>query len=327
MSEALLKIDALTTGYDSTMVSKSVSLEVYPSELICILGPNGAGKSTLLKTIAKLLEPLSGDIHFCGKHIDLLDTKSLSQYLSIVLTDRITLEYMTVWEFVSLGRFPYTNFMGTLSQKDKDIVDQVIDQLAITHLQSRDLSALSDGQRQRVMIARALAQNTGLVILDEPTAFLDLPSKVELMALLSDLCSTKTSSFLVSTHDLDLALSQADRIWLIDSAGDLHDGAPEDLVLDGIFNTVFDSQQTYFDQDKAIFVNSKNDFASIQVKDSGLSRQWLIKALHRIGYKATDKDDTKACIEKIDSQWHLKIDGQALQFEKIYDLCKYLKLR
>ncbi|PCJ19554.1 MAG: hypothetical protein COB02_07355 [Candidatus Cloacimonadota bacterium] len=320
MLNKLLSLNKLTTGYDNKIVSQSISLDVYPSELICILGPNGVGKSTLLKTIAKLLNKKSGDIFFNTNSIESLDTKSLSKYLSVVLTDRIIIEYMNVWEFISLGRFPYTNLLGTLKDNDKLIINQIINQLQIEHLQNNELSNLSDGQRQRVMIARALVQDTGLVILDEPTAFLDLPSKVELMNLLSKLCQKNNTSFLVSTHDLDLALTQADRIWIIDKEGNLHDGSPEDLILKGVFNQVFDSEQLIFNKETSTFINKSKSYKSISLKSNGIRKIWIEKALKRIGFQCNEKENN---LQIVDLETSLNVNNK--KFDSIYSLCQYLQ--
>ncbi|MCJ8345421.1 ABC transporter ATP-binding protein [bacterium] len=324
MLDSLLKVTDLKTGYDQKIVSEKISLEVYPAELICILGPNGAGKSTLLKTIAKLLPSKGGEIHFSQKNLRDIAIKELSKHLAVVLTDRIIIEYMNVLEFISLGRFPYTNIIGTLQDQDKKVIDHIIKQLHLQDLQCNDLSNLSDGQRQRVMIARALVQDTGLVILDEPTAFLDLPSKVELMNLLSKLCSEHKTSFLVSTHDLDLALSHADRIWLVDQNGKLHDGAPEDLVLAGVFNQVFDSKYLTFDLESSTFINRAKDYLPISIEAQGLQKLWIERALLRLGFKESSKDSDLKVLQSEDG-WIIEYSDSKKQYSSIYSLCKFLK--
>lgn len=215
----------------------NVSLEA--GTLVCLLGPNGAGKTTLLRTLIGLLPPLRGTVWLDGDDIRALSRRDLAQRIGMVLTDRVAPAMMTVRELISLGRQPYTGWLGTLSEQDRSIIDDV---LLVTHTQafaSRLVAELSDGERQRVFVARALAQQPHLLVLDEPTAYLDLPHRVELMTLLQRLTRDQRRAVLVSTHDLDLALRFSDIIWLLDGRGRLMVGSPQELGASGAFSRAF----------------------------------------------------------------------------------------
>jgi len=187
--------------------------------LICLLGPNGIGKSTLLRTLSGLLPKLSGTIMINGRALEEYSEKELSKQVGVVLTDHPQLHNMRVEELVALGRAPYTNFFGGLSFEDKVFVDEAISLVGIDKLRGRMIRELSDGERQKVMIARALAQQTPVIILDEPTAFLDFPSKVEVMKLLRNLAHDMHKTILLSTHDLDLAVRLADTLLQVADSG------------------------------------------------------------------------------------------------------------
>lgn len=188
-------------------------------ELCCLLGANGAGKSTLLRTMAAFQPPLSGELRIGERQIKDIAPRELSTLVGIVLTDRIRTQGITVRDMVAMGRSPYTNFWGKLTDKDVAEVDEAMRMVGISSFASRQISTLSDGERQKVMIAKALAQGTPIILLDEPTAFLDFPSKVEVMLLLGRLAHEMGKSIFLSTHDLDLALQTADCLWLMMKGG------------------------------------------------------------------------------------------------------------
>lgn len=216
--EGSLSLDSLDighrSGYDGKAIVSGISATIRPGELVCLIGNNGAGKSTLLRTIAGLLPAIGGQICFDTDSITAMDQRELAKRVSIVLTSPVEVQDITVTELVSLGRSPYTGFFGILSVEDHRIVDEVIETIGIGHLANRMLSTLSDGERQKAMIARALAQQTSVVLLDEPTAFLDFRSRAEILSLLRRLAKTG-KSILVSTHDINFALKLASRLWFI----------------------------------------------------------------------------------------------------------------
>ena len=223
MEKEMILLKNLSIGYrqktDSRKVLKDVNLSIFSGELVCLLGPNGIGKSTLLRTLSGLLPKLSGTIMINGRALEEYSEKELSKQVGVVLTDHPQLRNMRVEELVALGRSPYTNFFGGLSSEDKVFVDEAIFLVGIDKLRGRMIRELSDGERQKVMIARALAQQTPVIILDEPTAFLDFPSKVEVMKLLRNLAHDMHKTILLSTHDLDLAVRLADTLLQVADSG------------------------------------------------------------------------------------------------------------
>ena len=213
------ELNNLVIGYQGYKVAGPMTDNLHAGELCCLLGANGAGKSTLLRTLAAFQPPLEGEIRIDGRNISEIPPRQLSTLIGIVLTERIKMGGITVRDMVAMGRSPYTNFWGRLTDEDNHEVDQAMQQVGITQFANRQISTLSDGERQKVMIAKALAQGTPIILLDEPTAFLDFPSKVEVMLLLGRLAHEMGKSIFLSTHDLDLALQTADRLWLMAPSG------------------------------------------------------------------------------------------------------------
>ena len=252
MNRETIRIKNLTIGYASKKsvkkVSEGINASIESGELTCLLGANGAGKSTLLKTLCAFLPKLSGEIFVQDKEISRFTDKEISQIIGVVLTDRNEMHNLTVTELVSMGRSPYTGFWGWLDEDDKKIVNQSIALVKIEELASRMMHTLSDGERQKVMIAKALAQETPVIYLDEPTAFLDFPSKVEIMQLLLRLTRETNKTIFLSTHDLELALQLADKLWLMKKNSGITIGTPEDLSKQGYLGSFFKSDGFVFDE-------------------------------------------------------------------------------
>jgi len=232
--------NANANGNDNTNFQRSITASLCTGELACLLGANGIGKSTLLRTLSGFLPKLSGDIVIRGQSIDRYSCKDLSEIIGIVLTEKTEVQNFTAKEMVAMGRFPYTNFWGKLNRDDNRIVDQALELVKITHLSHRHLQTLSDGERQKVVIAKALAQETPIIYLDEPTAFLDYPSKVEIMRLLLQLAQKTDKTIFLSSHDIELALQFADQIWLMSRLNGITVGTPEELSMNGDFNSLFE---------------------------------------------------------------------------------------
>ena len=234
--EETIRIEGLAIGYRGRhgvkKVAEGITDTIYSGELTCLLGVNGAGKSTLLRTLSGFLPPVSGEITILGKPLRDYREKDLSTVIGVVLTERTNLQNMTVTELVGMGRSPYTGFWGRLSAADRRKVDEALLLVGIGALRDRLVQTLSDGERQKVMIAKALAQETPIIFLDEPTAFLDYPSKVEILQLLHRLSQEMGKTVFLSTHDLELALRVADRVWLMTKQGEVKSGSPENLVVD-----------------------------------------------------------------------------------------------
>ena len=240
----------LTIGYTSKgnekVVAKGLNATLNGGELTCLLGRNGIGKSTLLRTLAAFQPPLRGSILLATSPLTALTDKELSRTIGLVLTERPDVQNMTVRFLVGMGRSPYTGFWGTLSATDEAIVDEAIRMVGIESLENRQVQTLSDGERQKVMIAKALAQQTPIIYLDEPTAFLDFPSKVEMMQLLRRLARDGQKTIFLSTHDVELSLQLADRIWLMEPDM-LHVGIPHELADSGVLSKFIEQGGIAFD--------------------------------------------------------------------------------
>lgn len=215
-----ITLEQLSVGYKGfSPVVAGINVEIKSGELTCLIGPNGIGKSTLLKTLTGFLPKLGGRLLLDGRDIDLLSQRERAKYISIVLTYKTDVQNLSVAEMVGMGRMPYTGFWGKLNADDREIVAEAINMVGINHLKDRMVQTLSDGERQKVMIAKALAQQTPIIFLDEPTSFLDFPSKVEMLQLLHRLAKETDKVVFLSTHDLELALRIADRLVELNKNG------------------------------------------------------------------------------------------------------------
>ena len=238
-----ISLKELTIGYrPAQSVATDLSATLRSGELTCLLGANGVGKSTLLKTLSGYLPALSGEVilHQDEQRIPLSHMRTttdrrhqLARMVSIVLSGSHVVENLTVRELVSLGRTPYTNFWGTLREEDRHIVDEALALVGITALAPRDMQSLSDGERQKAMIAKALAQHTPIILLDEPTAFLDFRSRIEMLRLLQRLAHEEQKTILLSTHDVELALQLGDTFWLMEAGHPLTIGTVATLTGSG----------------------------------------------------------------------------------------------
>lgn len=278
-----LKTNDLSVGYRTgqreNQLLTNLDLTLREGEMICFMGPNGSGKSTLLRTLAGFQPPLAGTVTFPG-------STPREQQVSVVLTDRVQSANLTVEEVVAFGRYPYLGWNIRLSPADREIVDRAIERVRIESLLGKKLYELSDGQLQMVMIARALAQDTPVLLLDEPTAHLDLNNRVEIMNLLRELSRTMRKAILLSTHELDLALQTADLIWLAGKAQTVLEGLPEDLVLNGAFDEIF--QFKGFDLKSGKVLHQPLHTTSIQLTGEGAAYWWTKNALERNGFPVTE---------------------------------------
>ena len=246
-----LSIGYLTKGNEK-VVASGLNATINNGELTCLLGRNGIGKSTLLRTLSVFQPALEGEIVISSTQppssITSLTDKQLSRLIGIVLTEKPDVQNMTIEELVGMGRSPYTGFWGTLDDEDKKIVGEAIQLVGIENLQGRMVHTLSDGERQKVMIAKALAQQTPIIYLDEPTAFLDFPSKVETMQLLRRLALEEQKTIFLSTHDVELSLQLADKIWLMEP-GHLSVGTPRQLADEGVLGRFIEHDGITFDKE------------------------------------------------------------------------------
>ena len=248
----MIELKDLTIGYtgkkqQTTIIASDINATIESGQLTCLLGHNGVGKSTLLKTLTAFLPKLSGQIVIDGKDIESYTEKQLARKIGVVLTERTSVQDMTVADLVALGRSPYTGFWGRLDDEDKEMVVRAMRLAGIENLSHRCVDTLSDGERQRAMIAKALAQDTPLICLDEPTSFLDFQSKVEMLRLLRRLSNDNGKTIFLSTHDVELALQMADSLWLMEQDHKLNIGTPRQLADNGSLSRFFDNDFISFD--------------------------------------------------------------------------------
>ncbi|MBQ9704962.1 MAG: ABC transporter ATP-binding protein [Paludibacteraceae bacterium] len=248
-----LQLQHLAVGYGNQSVQTGLNLKAEAGTLICLLGKNGCGKSTLLRTLAGLQAPLEGSIRFAGYPDEsaCLDMQKLSQQqraklLALVLTERLSMDNTTVHDVVAMGRYPYSSFLGGLTDADENVISEALQQTRLEDKAAQFFNCLSDGEKQRVLIAKALAQQTPLILLDEPTAHLDLNNRIRTLLLLKQLAHTARKCVIISTHELDLALQTADTVWLMTPGQGVETGTPEELTASGAFQTAFQDDNFSF---------------------------------------------------------------------------------
>lgn len=311
MKQSTIHIKDLSIGYpgkgDVKIVANHINADINKGELTCLLGANGIGKSTLLRTLSAFQPKLSGEIIIRGKEIEEYTDKKLSTVISVVLTEKCDVRNMTVTELTGLGRTPYTGFWGTFDEADRQVVERSLSLVKIEELAQRMVHTLSDGERQKVMIAKALAQETPVIFLDEPTAFLDFPSKVEMMQLLHRLSRETDKTIFLSTHDLELALQIADKIWLMDKANGVTVGTPEDLSLNGSLSNFFAGRGIVFDFETGLFRVNNEYNSEIRLTGSGPLFAMVSKALQRNGIYAGRNVLSDLAVEADDSDGKTRI--------------------
>lgn len=290
-----LDIGYRTGGEGVKCVHRNLDIALYAGELTCLLGANGAGKSTLLRTLSGSQPSLSGDVWVNGTLLKGMSRHNLSRTIGLVLTDKTAIGGLTVREVVALGRQPHTGFFGRLSAHDKEVVDQSLEACGIADKQSRYMASLSDGERQKVMIAKALAQECPIVLLDEPTAFLDIVSRIEVMSLLHRIAVEHHRAILLSTHDIEQALVLSDRLWLLSRENGLVTGVTEDLILSGGFNNLFPHTEIHFDPLYGSYYPTVQRRKTIVVEcvDETLLH-WTVNILNRNGYGVSFDSGTSA---------------------------------
>lgn len=325
-----LRTEGLTVGYThgrrTVEVLRDLDLTIAPGELVCLVGPNGSGKSTLLRTIAGMQPALAGTAFLRGDDVTALTAAERARRLAVVLTDPVDVGAMTATELVALGRYPHTDWTGRLAESDLSAIAWALRSTGATALADRPVAELSDGERQRVLLSRALAQQPALLALDEAVAFVDVPRRVELVQILRNLARECGLAILLTTHDLDLAIRHADTLWLLEP-GDgptmLHAGGPEDLVLAGAVGQAFASDEVTFDLRRGVFVPTPAQLARVSVVGDGLRAEWTRRAMTREGLSVVD--NAELTVEVGDAVWTVTTPAsqhQATSIRGVVDLVR-----
>lgn len=289
--EAFIEGSKLSIGYrmkrQNRIIQSNLNFKLYRGELTCLLGANGAGKSTLLRTLAATQPPLDGQLVLAGRPLHAYSERERSRTIGIVLTDKTQAGGLTVSELVALGRQPYTGFFGRLHKHDEELVRQALEDVGLSHMAEAYTSELSDGERQKVMIAKALVQECPFILLDEPTAFLDVVSRIEIMHLLHRLATKENKAILLSTHDIEQALALADRLWLMTRENGLICGVTEDILLSHQMDNLFPSRpQIQFNLRHGYFASDiPAEQAVIIIAENDTLRHWTRNALIRHGFR------------------------------------------
>lgn len=323
-----LTAGGLSIGYEhgkaARYIAQDLDLALEAGQFVCLLGPNGVGKSTLIRTLAGMQAPLTGQIQISGKHYASIPPRERARLVSVVLTEAAPMGMMDAYTMVSLGRHPYSGWFGSLNAHDCDRIEWAFEAVGATPLASRQVAELSDGERQKITIARALAQETQVMLLDEPTAFLDLPRRVELMRILRNLAHKERLALLLSTHDLDLALRFADRLWVLDAEGALIQGYPEAIAMGGAFAKVFESESLDWDPATGSFRTHPTPCLYAKVEGEGVAALWTRRALERLGFGLTEDSDAAALHIEVGADWQVSKQKQEYHFTGIADFIAWM---
>jgi iron complex transport system ATP-binding protein len=328
-SKEILSIDSLKIGYlsgkNENALLPPLTAGAEGGELIAVIGRNGIGKSTLLRTLTGLQKSLGGEIFYSGKNIRDHTRMELAQKVGYISTEIVKVSNMSVYDLVALGRFPHTNWIGKIEINDHEKIMDALEKISIQAFCRKFISELSDGERQKAMIARILAQDTGIMIMDEPTAFLDIASKYEILHLMRELSGINGKTIIFSTHDLQMAISQSDKIWLI-LENQLFEGAPEDLMLAGAFDHLFDSSTVLFNSGDGTFSFRNENKGSIFIEGKGRHRYWTEKAVNRAGYSVSEEKTSISIMIPSENNhfWQLSVSGLVSEFSSVYDLINCL---
>lgn len=327
MNEAVktVIIDSLQIGFLSgsrkNILLPPLSASAEKGELVSVIGRNGIGKSTLLRSLAGIQDVFGGKIFYEGREIDNYDRPGLARTTGFISTEQVKVSNMTVFDLVAIGRFPYTNWLGKLDSEDLRSVHEAMEKSSVLKYSGKYVAELSDGERQRVMIARLLAQDAGIMLMDEPTAFLDIRSKFEIVHLLHQLSHSHGKTIIITTHDLDLAIRHSDRIWLILDDG-IKEGSPEDLMLGGMFGHLFDSSIVKFNSLDGTYSFNETPKGIIYVEGDAFTKHWTERAITRAGFAVSKVKTPDSISITPDHRWILTYSGQTQEFKSIYDLMR-----
>jgi len=306
-------------------VMQHLSLQARTGELVALIGRNGSGKSTLLRTLVGLQPALSGKVILQGKDLNTIGSSLLPRLVSFASTEPMAIRNIRVRDVIALGRFPFTNWIGTVTPEDEEAVNKAIEATGLMQLTGRSIDNISDGERQRTLIARSLAQDTGLLVMDEPTAFLDLPSRYSIVSLLRHLTRERDKCVIYSTHDLDTAINEADRIWLMTEEG-IAEGAPEDLILSGAVARAFEGPLLSFSKSEGTFSFIRGRQTGVALEGKGLVARLTEKALGRQGYRIDPEAPLKVTVSVTSggNEWIVSDGLQKTRCLSLYDLLGHL---
>lgn len=325
-----LSIGYVLKGGAKRVVASGLDLTLRAGEFVCLLGPNGAGKSTLIRALSGLEKPLAGSVNVEGEDLGGLSPRERALRIGVVLTESMPMGMFAAEAVVALGRHPHTRWTGRLTARDRERVAWALEAVGASGLKGRMVGELSDGERQKIMIARALAQESRILFLDEPTAYLDLPRRVELMQTLRELARKEGLSIALSTHDLDLALRCADTLWLLSDSGELATGMPESLALDGTIARVFASSNLDWDAEHGSFRMHRASCVGVWIEGSGAGKAWTRRALMRIGYGMSPTPERAQLLVTVAEReggwaWRVIGRGEERSFDSIAALVDALK--
>jgi len=247
MAEAYFKLEDLSVGYNGKALISDINVDIEKGDIVTLIGPNGAGKSTILKSITRQLSLIGGQVIFDGDNLHALSFKELSCRMAVVLTERMKPELMTCHDIVATGRYPYTGRLGILSREDEDKVDAALARVHATEIGERDFDSISDGQRQRVLLARAICQEPEIILLDEPTSFLDVRHKLELLDILRSMAKENGITVIMSLHEIDLAMKVTDKIMCVKGDRIMYFGPPEGIFEETFIRDLYEIDKGYFD--------------------------------------------------------------------------------
>ena len=306
---AILTTHDMAVGYGQgnkrTILLSDLNLSLEQGTLVALLGKNGAGKSTLLRALTCDSQPINGSVEIDGKPSDEISKRDLSRLIALVATERIMGGAFTIRELVALGRQPHTGFLGRLSRHDDEVVRQSLEAVGIAHKAEQHVAQLSDGERQKAMIAKALAQETPIIVLDEPTAFLDVASRIETMKLLHSLAREQNKAVLLSSHDISQSLLLADELWVITQDREVVTGSTEQVVMSGAMDRVFDNSSILFNNDLCDYESKLPTTASVMLEcDDSKLEHCVANALLRNGIATSHGGDVTVKVLSVnDFKW------------------------
>ncbi len=326
----ILSVKDLKIGYKQRKTEQllfdRINLSAYQGEFIGLAGKNGIGKTTFLKCLVRLLHPLNGQIELNHTDLGKFSLKELARNISYVSTENVNIENLTIYELVQYGRHAYTNILGINKPVDKEMIMRAIQAVRLEDLKERKINELSDGEKKKALIARALAQDTPVVILDEPLAFLDLPNKYELVKLLKSTAYEQSKTIIFSVHDINMALQECDKLWLMENQV-VSEGAPEDLILSGLLHELFEDSNIFFDENAGQFKNKSHFDQKIGLIGDGKVACLTERALARIFTEVDENQEKKVYIQEKNDHyiWIFECKGDKFVFGSINELIHFLK--